>query len=1068
MDANLLLECFSATLQADQNIRRQGELKLKELSETPGFLGACLDIIASGDGEVQPPVKKATAVYFKNRVIRYWSSKESRIDPGERPVVKERILPVIIHCDYTTKQQLIPVLRVMISQDFSKWDGLLERTGALLQQVPVASDPSIKPKDEEYSNLYTGLLCFSEITRRFKWIENSQREADLDPIIELAFPHLLSIGKSIIEHSENLTELTAEILKLILKCYKFVTYYDLPKPLQTRSSILLWGEFHGLIINMKPPAYVLNSNLTEQEKSFLQISKCYKRSIANLYRIFTRYASKSLTKKFKYKEFHQLFLNDFIPHLLTNYLSIIEQWCGGSRWLSSNTLFCLIEFLSHCITQKTTAALIKPYFENLVSHLVYPLLCPTDITLEVFDEDPHEYINCYFDINDEFNSPDIAALGLLVTFVDKKKESCLEPVLAFINNQLSELQGMEENLEVAKKKEGNLRMLGCLSTYLLKPEYEERMELFLTNLVIPNIDSKFEFLKSRTLEIMSKFADINFKNEDVLIRVFQGILINFDTTVNQDVSIVVSFQAALSIQSYLQNTNFKQILSNIILPTMSRLLELSNELDNDSISMVMQECVENFSEQLQPFGIDLMTKLVQQFMKLAVEINDASNVDIDAFDGDYDDQSDKVMAAIGLLNTMITILLSFENSKEICLKLEEVISPMVQYVLSNQLDDFLTEIAELLENSSFLLRSISPVMWKNFEYLYQSFENGLALMYLEELNGCLQNFLIFGANDLAKSPVLIEKFFNIFKIITESDDETVGWNDFLYALEFAQSFVLSLQGNARNQIPFFINSIVKFEQESKQSADSGHVKSLAFNINITNVMLSCIMYDSTTTLHLLQEMSVLSSFFEQWFTLIPKLKRVYDLKLSVLGIISILSIEDIHKLFDEQVVAQFSHKLVTLIKGLPMAIENLEKKRKNFNELEYSESFKYNGEWGNDNQWDDNDSEDLETILREGEEAATEEYNQNEAGFSQGREEYLDFLQEEEFKSSGYYSEYDDAVLEDPLATTPLDTVNVFGVFKDFAEGLERNNPTKYGLVLGNLSDDEKNVVAEIFRTVSH
>lgn len=45
MDSNLILECFAGTLQADPNLRNQAESKLKELSVSPGFLGACLDVI---------------------------------------------------------------------------------------------------------------------------------------------------------------------------------------------------------------------------------------------------------------------------------------------------------------------------------------------------------------------------------------------------------------------------------------------------------------------------------------------------------------------------------------------------------------------------------------------------------------------------------------------------------------------------------------------------------------------------------------------------------------------------------------------------------------------------------------------------------------------------------------------------------------------------------------------------------------------------------------------------------------------------------------------------------------
>lgn len=75
MDANLLLECFSATLQSDQSVRHQAELQLRQLVLTPGFLGGCLDIISSNNPAVSLPIKKAAAVFFKNRVVKYWEVK---------------------------------------------------------------------------------------------------------------------------------------------------------------------------------------------------------------------------------------------------------------------------------------------------------------------------------------------------------------------------------------------------------------------------------------------------------------------------------------------------------------------------------------------------------------------------------------------------------------------------------------------------------------------------------------------------------------------------------------------------------------------------------------------------------------------------------------------------------------------------------------------------------------------------------------------------------------------------------------------------------------------------------
>lgn len=1047
MDAQFLLQCFSATLQADQSVRTQAEAELRRLVITPGFLGGCLDIIASTGEGIDPAIRKAAAVFFKNRVIKNWSQNSpNKIDEDEKPVIKDRILPVLVASDYNTKQQLIPVLRVLVSNEYPKsWDNILMTTCDLLKQVPNNS-----MKDEEFSHLYTGLLCFTEILRKFRWVTNEDRQ-ELDPIIIQVFPHLLDIGNSILAHHENITEFTSEILKLILKAYKFVTYYDLPHPLQTRELFTSWAEFHCSITNMPPPEYVTNSNASEQEKNFLQISKCYKWSVANLNRLFTRYSSKSLSRNFNYKDFYNMFLDDFIPQILNTYLSIIEQWCHNQRWLSSSNLYHLLQFLSHGVTQKKTWLLIKPYFENLVSHLIYPLLCPSDHILEIFENDPHEYIHSNFDIYDGLDTPDAAALGLLVTFVDKRRNTTLEPIITFAYKQLSSLQEQPETLEIAKKKDGALKLIGGISHYVVIPSspYYSQMEPFLTNLVFPNLTSKFDFLKAETLDICSKFSDLELKDNESLSILFHGILNNFNTDENS--SLPVNLQCALAIQAYLGLPQFQEVLSTIILPTMSKLLELSNELDNDAISAVMQECVENFSEQLQPFGVDLMTKLVEQFMRLAYEINEASKVDIDDFNGDYEDQSEKVMAAIGFLNTMITVLLSFENSKEICTKLEEVFSPAIEFVLVNRLDDFLAEVCELMENSTFLVRYTTPIMWKNFGFLCETFEDGIALMYVEEITQCLQNFLIFGQAELIKNPQLQSNFFNIIKIILASESNAIGLNDIIFAAELAQTFILSLQNYGSDFIQPIITSFLQVAKSVNNEEQL--VRNTSFDVNINNIIVGALTYEPTLTLSVLQEREMLNNFFRRWFTLIPMLKRVFDLKLSIMGLISLISNPNAFNSLDQSIVEHLGTSLVALFSELPNALESFAKKRQTFSYTDFSSSQDYY------QNWDDEDELSAEAVS---EYLASEDSVDKDENSTQA---YMNFLLEEnsKLKNSGFYDEDEEQIVEDPLVTTPLDNIDAFQIFREFGGSLQANNPKTYTLVFGTLNDSQQNVIRQIF-----
>lgn len=1014
MDSNLILECFAGTLQADPNLRNQAESKLKELSVSPGFLGACLDVIDLSSSPVQ--AKKAAAVYFKNRVIRYWDAKDSqyKIDQDEKPIVKERILPVIINADYNIKQQLIPALRLLVALEFDNWDGLLDQTGQLLQLENLED------------HLYTGMLCFAEITRKYKWVGNEDRQNKLYPIIEQAFPHLLSIGGVIL--NTEMTELRAEILKLILKLYKFVTYYDLPEPLRSKDAVISWGEFHGSVINMTPPSYVLGTNILEQEKLFLQISKCYKWAIANIYRLFIRYAStKNLTKKYDYKSFHQLFLNDFIPHFITQFLSIIEEYCQGKRWLSTTALYQLLEFLSHCIVEKSTWSLIKPYFETLVTHLVYPIICPDDQILEIYEEDPQEYINLSFDQTSEYDSPENAALGFIATALYKKPKTTLPCISTFIYQQLTELQQQpEETLEIAKKKEGALRILGSISGNLPK---DATIEPMLASLVVPCFASKFEFLQARTIEVVSQFCDVPFSNQETLSAIIHAILRNFD---NSEASLPVLFESALSIQAFMVKDEFKQVLSNIVLPTMSKLLDLSNEIDNDAISVVMQDCVENFSEQLQPFGVDLMGKLVQQFLKLAHEINEASQADVDDFDGNYDDQGDKAMAALGFINTMITVLLSFENSREICIKLEELFSQAINYVLVNKLDEFFAEVGELMENSTFLLRTVTPVMWDNFKLLYNTFEEGTALMYFEELLACLKNFLIYGKEDLKNNSELSSLFFKIFQIVTAGASEDMGYTDLVESFEYAQTFILSLEEVSNGYIPSFLECVLS----NYPSGDKKLVKS-TFVVNSNNVIIASLIYDTNNTMALLQQSQMLMPFLQKWFEIIPHLERVYDLKLSVLACMSLIRLD-----LDQQTLASISNNLASMLKKLPDAIQTLEKKRKNFGELSGS-NYQLEGEWPED-------------------EFEDEEYDEDDEGEG---EEYSNIVNSEDLdlhKTGGFFDIKEDEVYEDPLSTTPLDAVNIFAVVKQFIQELQMNNNQKFNSTFGQMNEDDQKIILDI------
>ncbi|KAH3677266.1 hypothetical protein WICMUC_001753 [Wickerhamomyces mucosus] len=1026
MDVSLLHECLNATLNSNQTIRQQAEVQLRQAEQNIGFLGACLDIIINND--VDPAVKVAAAVFFKNRTIRRWTSYEDDdnetkiqiIDNDEKPIIRERLLDALVKTNSNLRKQLIPVLTTIISNDYpNEWSNLLESALNLLYA-------------QNLDSAYTGLLCFAKITSSFRWSSNENRPA-LDHIINQYFPTLLQIADSLLnEESKEAAEMTV----LLLKTYKYSTYHDLPIPLQTPENVTSWCNFHVNVINKQLPEEIYK--LDESDRKFHPWIKAKKWAYANLYRLFSRYASSGLSKKFTYTEFFNNFNENFIPQLLNLYLSQIDQWCSEKLYIGEEPLYHLISTIENAILQKQTWPLIKPHFQVLVSNFIFPLLCPSDDTLERFENDPEDYIHTKLDIFEETNSPDLAAISLLMTLISKKKKTTLESISTFAFTLLNQYKDISnQSLDDAKKLEGALRLIGCLSGNFTnsKSPFYSQMEHFLSSLLFQHLQSPYPFIKARTCEIVAKFSDLEFKDPDNLAILYRGILISFE-----DDNLPVQLEAALALQSFVKIPQFQEALSSIILPTMQKLLQLSNTIDTEAISGVMQELVEVFSEELQPFGVDLMSNLVEQFLRLAKELNDAANADVDDLENGYDDLTDKQMAALGLLNTMITVLLSFESSVEIVHRLEEIFFPVCEFVLKNNMEDFFREIGELVETSTFLLRSISPIIWKVFEYVVDALINGMAILYLEDFMPCLNNYLVYGVDQLKTNENYTKAFIQLFTSILQSDETD---SELVFGGEIAHRLILALgpeqsQPYIESILTYIINAIVNEQHITK-----------SFAINMLDAIIAGLIYHTQTTLATLAKGNYLLPFFNLWFKHIPGLKRVYDLKLSALGLLALLKLSpnDINQLQIDTIVSNFGPNLAIIMQLLPQAIQNLEKRRKGFDDAgdEYGE-YNYDEDEG---EWEEEDADEDAEI--------------------QANSDYLEFLNEEaeKLKNFGHFADdddddFDEDITEDPLANTILDGINIFAAFKETVLSVQASEPEKYQVVFGKLNKDQQEILQNV------
>lgn len=379
--------------------------------------------------------------------------------------------------------------------------------------------------------------------------------------------------------------------------------------------------------------------------------------------------------------FAKEFESTIAPEVLKHYLQEIEKWVSKTAWLSKPCLSYTLVFLDECCRPKSMWTHLKAHLTNLVTHLVFPVLCLSAEDLEKFEDEPEEYLHRKLNFYEEVSSPDVAATNFLVTLTKVRRKQTFE-LLTFVNSVVNEYEQAEEGKKNHVAKEGALRMIGTLAPVLLgkKSPIADQVEYFLVRYVFPDFKSAQGYLRARACDTIEKFEQLNFKDQNNLLVIYQNIL-----NCMADPDLPVRVTAALALQPLIRHDIIRTSMQQSIPTIMQQLLKLANECDIDALANVMEDFVEVFAAELTPFAVALSEQLRDTYLRIVrelVEKNDARAGD----DGDYGDYlDDKSITALGVLQTIGTLILTLESTPDVLLHIESVLMPVIQITLQNKL-----------------------------------------------------------------------------------------------------------------------------------------------------------------------------------------------------------------------------------------------------------------------------------------------------------------------------------------------------------------------------------------------
>jgi hypothetical protein len=150
-----------------------------------------------------------------------------------------------------------------------------------------------------------------------------------------------------------------------------------------------------------------------------------------------------------------------------------------------------------------------------------------------------------------------------------------------------------------------------------------------------------------------------------------------------DPDLPVRVEAALALQPLIRHDIIRTNMQQNIPQIMQQLLKLANEVDVDALSNVMEDFVEVFATELTPFAVALSEQLRDTYLRIVRELLEKNEKRDEEEYGEYLD--DKSITALGVLQTIGTLILTLESTPDVLLHMESILMPVIKVTLENKL-----------------------------------------------------------------------------------------------------------------------------------------------------------------------------------------------------------------------------------------------------------------------------------------------------------------------------------------------------------------------------------------------
>ena len=751
--------------------------------------------------------------------------------------------------------------------------------------------------------IYAGILLLYQLSKLFQF-EDAEKQKIYNEI-------LIKINEKLLFFIDQCKQIQNNVEAMVI--YKLVKIFfksfqgEIPELLKREDVFSQWSKYIILIIRTQ-----INQDYVMDKKNiFWKLKRACFQCIT---RILQKYANLEIKEKDK-SNFQKLLEATYIPEYLETFTIIYKNYNNNQNYIDDYGKSCIYSFYTFLLGKKQYKKDIVNLFlynNDLIGEMIKDAFI-TKEDLEMWATDPKNYIAQKSQELNYFTTKRYRVSKLLkdlLCYREKKNYICYNKIFEIIiNTMIKDMANLqeEENIiktQLIKDPEDERYIMNpnniphCLLKegiiYLLKDNAEiigknSDAETLIEKYIFPNMFSPCGLLREQSCHLIEKFSPFLLKNNELLEKIIRKLC----DLMENDPQLAVKLYASLAIGSLFEKDVTIKLLKGNIQNVLKINLKLMEETDTEEIMDNLTQIVKNFTQESQQYIVQLSEYLIKYLEKILSK------------DEDEKEAMNNYSIESNIITTFCYFIEYFINDKNIYPNIEKYIDQLLQYCFKNiyeKLEDGLDIIEAILKYGDV----IPDHVWKFFIPLVESVigsKEEIIEFKKEFPNNIFTGHGYESILDITKIvSIFIAKDPNCF--INKQDEK--GEKYFAYVIKLIESIIsISESKGSYTEIKYSLRLIITlfdcyrgkidvlFEQLIKYILLKYKIQNMKPSLEnyLQSLLSNCFIYDPLKSLQILQKNNCAIDVFIFWFKGIDKLKRMEDMKCNLIGICSLISIE---------------------------------------------------------------------------------------------------------------------------------------------------------------------------------